>query len=149
MRRKDREVTDPAFFSDVFSKAELITVAFHDGEYPYCVPLSFVELGGALYFHCALEGHKLDCIARDPHVHFNICDSVVTDKEKATAFFRSVSGTGIAEIIEEEDMRLAVFQAIMQKYTGRTDIPPSKNMGRALIVKISVNSLSGKQHAKP
>lgn len=148
MRRKDREVTDPAFFKDVFDKAELITVAFNDGEYPYCVPLNFVELGGTLYFHCAPEGHKLDCLTRDPHVHFNTCDSVVTEKEKATAYFRSVSGTGIAEIVKEEEMRMAVFRAIMQKYTGRGDIPEFKKPAKALIVKINVNSLTGKQHAQ-
>ena len=148
MRRKDREVTDPAFFSEVFSKAELVTVAFNDGVYPYCVPLNFVELGGALYFHCAPEGHKLDCLTRDPHVHFNSCDSVMTEKEKATAYFRSVSGTGIAEIVEQEDMRMTVFRAIMQKYTGRDEIPEFKKPGKALIVKINVNSLTGKQHAQ-
>ena len=148
MRRKDREVTDPAFFSDVFSKAELVTVAFNDGVYPYCVPLNFVEFGGALYFHCAPEGHKLDCLARDPHVHFNSCDSIINEKGKATAYFRSVSGTGIAEIVEQEDMRMTVFRAIMQKYTGRDEIPEFKKPGKALIVKINVNSLTGKQHAQ-
>ena len=146
MRRKDREVTETSFFSDVFSKAELITVAFNDGEYPYGVPLNFVEFGNALYFHCAPEGHKLDCIARDPHVHFNTCDSVVTEKEKATAYFRSVSGTGIAELVEEEGMRMTIFRAIMQKYTGSEEIPEFKKPGKALIVKINVNSLTGKQH---
>ena len=149
MRRTDREVTDPTFFKDVFNSAELITVAFNDGEYPYCVPLNFVELDGALYFHCAPEGHKLDCIARDPHIHFNTCDSVMTEKVKATAYYRSVSGTGLAEIVEEEDMRITVFRAIMQKYTGREDIPEFKKPGKALIVKINVTSLTGKQHARP
>ena len=149
MRRKDREVADSDFFKDVFEKSPIVTVAFNAGEYPYCVPLNFVEHDGALYFHCAPEGFKLDCLARDPHVHFNTYDGLEVNDEKATIYFRSVSGTGIAEIIEEEDMRLAVFQAIMQKYTGCTDIPPSKNMSRALIVKITVNSLTGKQHAKP
>ena len=148
MRRKDREVTDPAFFRDVFDKAELITVAFNDGEYPYCVPLNFVELSGALYFHCAPEGHKLDCLARDPHVHFNTYDSVVTETEKATAYFRSVSGNGVAEIVIDEDERISVFRAIMRKYTGREEIPEFKKPTKALIIKINVDSLTGKQHAQ-
>ena len=148
MRRTDREVTDPAFFKDVFAKSELITVAFNDGEYPYCVPLNFVEFEGALYFHCAPEGHKLDCLARDPHVHFNAYDSVATETEKATAYYRSVSGSGIAEIIEGEEERMAIFRAIMRKYTGREEIPAFKKPAKALIVKINVNSLTGKQHAQ-
>ena len=147
MRRKDREVTAPAFFKDVFEKSEMLTVAFNDGEYPYSVPLNFVELDGALYFHCAPEGRKLDCMARDPHVHFTIYDNVAVEKVKATAYFRSVFGTGIAEIVEDEACRMAVFRAIMRKYTGSEDIPEYKQPGKALIVKIAVTSLSGKEHA--
>ena len=35
-------------------------------------------------------------MARDPHVHFTIYDNVAVEKVKATAYFRSVFGTGIA-----------------------------------------------------
>lgn len=149
MRRKDREISDPAFFKDVFEKSPVLTVAFCDGGLPYCVPLHFVELGGSLYFHCAREGHKLDCMARDPHVHFNAFDSVEVDLVKASAHFRSVSGSGLAETVEDEEERRAVMCALMQKYTGRGEIPAHKDMGRTLVVKIAVTSLTGKQHARP
>ena len=149
MRRKDREISDPLFFQELFRKCDVIVLSFHDGEFPYAVPLSFVEYEGALYMHCALEGHKLDCIARDPHVHFNAFDSVEVDLVKASAHFRSVSGSGLAETVEDEEERRAVMCALMQKYTGRGEIPAHKDMGRTLVVKIAVTSLTGKQHAKP
>ena len=128
MRRKDREVTDPAFFRDVFDKAELITVAFNDGKYPYCVPLNFVALGGALYFHCAPEGHKLDCMERDPHVHFNTCDSVVTEKEKATAHFRSVSGTGRAVRMERYLVSICGTLTGVREYSAMMDFLSISNL---------------------
>ena len=34
MRRKDRERTDRAFIDLILEKAEIITVAFHDVQYP-------------------------------------------------------------------------------------------------------------------
>ncbi|MBR1469348.1 MAG: pyridoxamine 5'-phosphate oxidase family protein, partial [Prevotella sp.] len=33
-----------------------------DGGYPYAVPISYVYADGALYFHSALSGHKVDAI---------------------------------------------------------------------------------------
>ena len=45
-----------------------------DGGYPYAVPLSYVYEKGRLYFHCALQGHKLDAIANNPKVSFCVID---------------------------------------------------------------------------
>ena len=149
MRRKDREVTDSAFFKDVFDKSHVLTVAFIDDGLPYCVPLSFIELEGALYFHCAREGRKLDCIAKDPHVHFNAFDDIEVDSEKATVYFRSVSGSGMTSIVEDEALKTDILVAIMKKYCGKDQIPPSKRPENTLVVKIAVTSLTGKQHAKP
>lgn len=148
MRRSDREVTDAAFFRNVLEKSPILTVAFNAGEYPYCVPLNFVERGGALYFHCAPEGLKLDCLARDPHVHFNAYDGLEVNSEKATVYFRSVSGTGIASIVQDDVLKNEVLVALMEKYCGKSEIPPFKKPGKTLVVKIAVTSLTGKQHAK-
>ena len=149
MRRTDREIKDPAFFKDVFDKSSILTVAFNDGEYPYCVPLNFAELEGALYFHCAREGRKLDCLAKDPHVHFNAFDEIEVDSEKATVYFRSVSGSGIASVVEDESLKAEVLAGILKKYCGKDQMPPSKRPENTLVVKIAVTSLTGKQHAKP
>ena len=65
MRRKDRE-RDRAFAYDVIDRCEYGVAAMAgEGGAPYCVPLSLVRLGDALYFHCALEGTKLDCLSSD------------------------------------------------------------------------------------
>ena len=148
MRRTDREVTDSAFFKDVFDKSPILTVAFNAGEYPYCVPLNFVEHDGALYFHCAPEGFKLDCLARDPHVHFNTYDGLEVNDEKATIYFRSVSGTGIASIVKDDSLKKDVLLALMEKNCGKGEIPPFKKPEKTLAVKIAITSLTGKQHAK-
>lgn len=149
MRRSDREVSDPAFFKDVFEKSSIITVAFKDGDLPYCVPLNFVALGDALYFHCTHEGHKLDCMARDPRVHFNTCDELEVNAEKATIYYRSVSGYGLAERVEDEALKMEVLSALLKKYCHYSEIPPFKKPEKTLVVKIAVTSLTGKQHARP
>ena len=69
MRRSDRE-RDAAFALEVLDKAPFVTVSMtrEDGT-PYGLPLSLARTGDkTFYFHCALEGEKLDCIAYNPVV---------------------------------------------------------------------------------
>ena len=61
---------DAAFALEVLNKAPYITVSFTrpDGT-PYGVPLSLARTDdNTFYFHCAMEGEKLDCIAANPMV---------------------------------------------------------------------------------
>ncbi|WP_438590906.1 pyridoxamine 5'-phosphate oxidase family protein, partial [Faecalibaculum rodentium] len=45
-----------------------------DEEYPYAVPISYVQDGDVLYFHCARSGHKLDLIRQNPKASFCVVD---------------------------------------------------------------------------
>ncbi len=61
---------DAAFALEVLDKAPYVTVSFTrpDGT-PYGVPLSLARTDEkTFYFHCAMEGEKLDCIATNPMV---------------------------------------------------------------------------------
>ena len=61
---------DAAFALEVLDKAPYVTVSFirPDGT-PYGLPLSLARTDErTFYFHCALEGEKLDCIAHCPTV---------------------------------------------------------------------------------
>ena len=72
MRRKDREVTDPAEIFDILLRCDMLRIAMCGGEYPYIVPVSFgAETARGqvcVYFHCAREGMKLDLLRADPRV---------------------------------------------------------------------------------
>ena len=35
---------------------------------PYAVPLNYAYIDGKIYFHCALEGRKLDAVRANPEV---------------------------------------------------------------------------------
>ena len=147
MRRKEREVSDSDFFHEIFSKCEILVLSFHDGEFPYAVPLSFVEYGGALYMHCALEGHKLDCIAKDPHVHFSICESIYVDRKEATVRYRSVSGTGIASLVDDAELKRQVLAALAAKYESECTLPvPDKMLAATGVIKVDIHSMTGKRN---
>ena len=69
MRKANRQM-DVAFALEVLDKAPYVTVSMTrpDGT-PYGLPLSLARTDERIfYFHCAMEGDKLDCIAHNPTV---------------------------------------------------------------------------------
>ena len=76
MRRSDREIKNKQEMLDVMRKCDVCRLAFHDGDYPYIVPLNFgLSVTGdtvELIFHSALEGHKVDLIRRNNRASFEM-----------------------------------------------------------------------------
>lgn len=63
MRRKDR-ARDPAFAWLVFDQAAYGVLSMRDEGGGYGVPVSPARIGEKIYFHCAMEGKKVDCLSR-------------------------------------------------------------------------------------
>lgn len=65
MRRKRQLLSDEESEA-ILRKMPHGVLALHgDGGYPYAVPVSYVYADGKIYFHSALEGHKVDAIRQD------------------------------------------------------------------------------------
>jgi len=71
MRRKDSEITEKAEMIRILESTNIGRLATIDKEgYPYITPVNFIFYDGCVYFHCALEGEKLNNIGRCPKVCF-------------------------------------------------------------------------------
>lgn len=64
MRRK-RQALAPEACADILAQESHGVLALAGDDFPYAVPLSYVYTDGALYFHCAREGLKLELARRD------------------------------------------------------------------------------------
>ncbi|MBO6223190.1 MAG: pyridoxamine 5'-phosphate oxidase family protein [Bacteroidales bacterium] len=124
MRRKDREM-DAAFALEVFDKAPYITVSFTrpDGR-PYGVPLSMARTDEkTFYFHGAMEGEKMDCIAHCPIVALSAvtrCAPTVGPKDNSfTLEFKSAMAVGKAEVITYKKEKVEALRAICQRFLPR------------------------------
>lgn len=124
MRRKDREM-DTAFALEVFDKAPYITVSFTrpDGR-PYGVPLSMARTDEkTFYFHGAMEGEKMDCIAHCPIVALSAvtrCAPTVGPKDNSfTLEFKSAMAVGKAEVITDKKEKVEALRAICQRFLPR------------------------------
>jgi len=89
MRRSDKQIS-PAQAEAILARAEYGTLAtVNEDGYPYAVPMNFVYFGGNVYFHCALEGQKLDNIANEPRVCFSAVAESEIAPDKLTTRYQS------------------------------------------------------------
>ena len=74
MRRHRQQLTDNDCIG-ILERATAGTLALlGDDGYPYAVPISFVYHEGCIYFHSAVEGHKVDAIRRNEKASFCVID---------------------------------------------------------------------------
>jgi len=156
MRRKDREVTDPAEIFDILLRCDTLRIAMCGGEYPYIVPVSFgAETARGqvcVYFHCAREGMKLDLLRADPRVAVegDIFIKTETTDHGITTRYESVIGFGECSFPEDEEEIKHGLRLICGHY-GYADY--SLDDCRALqflhVGKIVLRELTGKRNLPP
>ena len=88
--------------------AGVLALCGNDGQ-PYGVPLSHVYSEGKLYFHSALNGHKLDLIAENSKACFTVIAQDEVHPETYTTYFRSAIAFGLINEIEEEHEKLRII----------------------------------------
>lgn len=146
--RKASRAMDAAFALEVLDRAPYVTVSFTrpDGT-PYGVPLSLVRTGEkTFYFHCALEGEKLDCIAVNPMVAMSAvsrCTPTVGPKDGTfTLQYKSAMAVGKAEMVTDRDEKIEALRAISQRFLPHHmdafDNAIARSLERTAVVKITL-----------
>ena len=111
MRRNDREVESHDWMMEVLDQGQWMELALagKDG-WPYIVPLNYGFSDDFIIIHCAKEGKKIDLLRENNKVAFNVAvdAEIIRHEEDPTKFsmkYKSVSGRGIAEFIEDRKER--------------------------------------------
>ncbi len=147
MRKKSREM-DAAFALEVFDKAPYVTVSFtrSDGS-PYGVPLSLVRTDDqTFYFHCALEGEKLDCIKYNSTVSLSAvsrCTPTVGPKDGSfTLQYKSAMAKGKAELVNDDKEKIDALRAICLRFLpghmDAFDASIERSLQRTAVVRITL-----------
>lgn len=143
MRRSEREITDTAFMHEVLEEAGEIYVAMNTGGAPYILPFNFVFYQGSLFIHCACEGRKWELWRADPRAAFAAAVDIRVDG--TTTRYRSVTGDGLVEAMEDQDLKNAVLRAFAAKYKAPCRFPVSELKFKATgLVRITIKTLTGK-----
>ena len=154
MRKQNKRITDLAVIFNLLDSCQVgrLGTVSSDG-WPTIKPLTFARDGWSLYFHCALEGEKLDDIRRDSRVCFEVDLPIAYVKGTSDApcraeyLYRSVIIRGRAFRIEDRTEKIRALDSLMRKYQPETDFSGYSDEKLAItgIVRIDIGDLSGKE----
>ena len=149
MRRKDKEITDKSEIESVIRKSLVCRLGLTDNGTPYIVPLCFGYKDNRLYFHSAKEGRKIEMLKRNNGVCFEFDDNLEVQAGKAACDwgmnFRSVIGYGRASFVENPEEKRMALDVIMAQYADGAFEYSEKDLGRVLVIKVEIESMTGKK----
>ena len=115
---------------------------------PYGVPMSFVYDGRqSIYFHCAREGRKMDCVRHCDRASFCIVAQDDVQPAEFTTYYRSVIAEGRISVVESRDEIVAALRTLGHKYAPGID--SSREITNAIdhvaVLRLDIETISGKE----
>ncbi len=147
MRRKDRQISEDEAFK-ILEKCEYGFLSMVDNDSPYLVPISYVLYKNCIYFHSAIEGHKIDCISNNPKVAFCVVGDTNVIPDGFTTDYESTIVFGRASFVENIEEIKEYMNAICEKYSrdfleeGKTYV--ERAIKQFKCVKIEIDHITGK-----
>lgn len=147
MRRKDRQL-EANEIKDILQKNKygVLSTIGEDG-YPYGVPLTYIYEDEKIYFHCAVEGHKLENISFSNKVSFGVvCDTEILPEQFSTRY-QSVIAFGEIKELSENDKE-NILRKVVEKFSpdflekGANYIQAAKE--RARVFELKIEHITGK-----
>ena len=168
MRRKEREITDRAEIESILQEAMVCRIGLADDDGPYVVPVCFGYEDGSVYIHSAPEssknlsgsspvsslaefnGKKITMIRKNPRCCFEVdtCGQVIRGDRPCSwgMRYRSVIGYGRAAILTDPDEKRHGLSCIMHHYDGGTHVFSDSDLMSVTVIRIAVESMTGKKH---
>ena len=147
LRRIDRAVTiDEAKNQLRTGVYGILSTASIDGQ-PYGIPINYCYADDVIYFHSALEGHKIDNISDNNRVSFCVTGNVEILSEQFATKYESVIVFGKVSEVFGHEKHTALIHLLL-KYSPSFMEQGFKYIedagGKARTFKISVDSITGK-----
>ena len=150
MRRNKQQLSEEETVKILEQGSYGVLSVLGDEGYPYGIPLNYIYDNNKIYFHCAMEGHKLDAIKRNEKVSFCVTAEDLVVPEKYTTYFKSVIVFGTGRIMENGPDKNEITKKLAIKYypqdseAHRTELI-EKDCKRMCMVEITIRHMTGKQ----
>ena len=148
MRRKDREKPREYALAVADNCVYSVMATVNPDGTPYCVPLSMARDGEWLYFHSALEGHKIDNLRHLNRVCVSCVGEVRAVPEKFSIGYASAIINGTAQEVTGREEKIHALDLISRRYTPANmdafDQEIEKLLDVTGIWKIHIDEISGK-----
>lgn len=149
MRRFKQQLPEEKSIEILRSTTAGVLAICGDDMRPYGVPLSHVYANGKLYFHSALQGHKVELIKQNDKASFTVIGQDEIHPETYTTYYRSVIAFGKVRIIEDETEKMQALQLLGRRCNPDDAEGLAKEIAsgfkRCLIFEMTIERLTGKQ----
>ena len=149
MRRFNQQLTTEECIRILENGTSGVLAVAGDDDYPYAVPLSYAYKDGALWFHGAITGHKIDAIERCSKVSFCVIDRDDVVPEKLTTVYRSVIAFGKAYVLDDERKIAQGARIIGEKYLpgmhDRIESEIAQSMPKLNVIRMDIEHMTGKE----
>ena len=152
LRRPEKEIKDKAEVERILTEAEVGRLGTSADGRPYVVPLSFAYQDGKIVIHGAKIGKKMENIARNPRVCFEVDTSEIIPSDDPCGFtykYESVIANGTARFIENPVEKAASLRLLVEKYAPDKGSQMTEERVGAFpnltVVEITVEEMVGKK----
>lgn len=149
MRRSAQQLPHEQAQSILAQASHGVLALTGDDGYPYAIPISYVYANSKIYFHSAVEGHKIDAIARSGKASFCVVDKDDVLPEKFTTVFRSVICFGKVRILADANEKRAAIEVLADKYSPGLKQAANEMINRTFdrfcIIEFEIEHITGKQ----
>lgn len=147
MRRSDRQIAEQEAHNSLKRGEFGVLSTTGPDDQPYGVPVNYCIVEGCIYFHCAMEGHKIDNFTYNPKVSFCVVGKTCILPSKFSTKYESVIVFGfLSEAFEDEKQK--ALKGLIKKYSseyieeGLKYIDLQKEKTR--VFKITIETITGK-----
>lgn len=147
LRRKDRAIPQEEAIA-ILKKAEygVLSTISENGK-PYGVPLNFCIIDHCIYFHCAVEGQKINNIKQNKSVSFCAIGNTEILPDRFGTKYESVIVSGEVEEVFDMNKQIAL-EGLLHKYSPEFFDKGIKYIESLIektrVFKIAINKLTGK-----
>ncbi len=147
LRRKDRAITNEEAIT-ILNKGEygILSTVSDNGE-PYGIPLSYCVIDNSIYFHCAVEGKKLEHFKNNKSVSFCVVGSTEILPNKFSTKYESVIISGNIEEVFDDEKQVGL-EGLLHKYSPefleKGIIYIESATEKTKVFRINITNLTGK-----
>ena len=147
IRRQERKITEKQAL-DILKEGEygVLSMCTPENE-GYGIPLSYALDNNKIYFHCAVEGSKLDYLRSNNRVSFCVVGKTQVLPSKFSTIYESAIAFGKIKEVSGNEKRNALM-LLVEKYSnnfieeGKEYI--EKSFDRVIVLVLSIESITGK-----
>ena len=157
MTKRERQVTDPQQIREILDKSKVLHLGLAVNNEPYVVPMNygytFEDEKLVIYLHSAVRGKKLDMIAENPKVFFELeCDVVPFEGKLPCQYgmvYSSVMGKGVAAFVDDVQEKMRAMSVLMKTQTGKDFEFNDRLVSIVTVIRIDVSEYTAKHRPLP